>query len=85
MVTVYCKTTLSSVHLGKYQLSGAINPDSRSGLCLCTSLMSRHTHLSRSVLCMAGENIIMIVGGANQSDWKFSEDDRKVLGIDYPA
>ncbi|DBA87623.1 TPA: hypothetical protein ACH3X1_004639 [Trebouxia sp. C0004] len=27
----------------------------------------------------SGENIIMIVGGANQSEWKFSENDHKLL------
>ncbi|KAL3140698.1 hypothetical protein ABBQ32_005254 [Trebouxia sp. C0010 RCD-2024] len=27
----------------------------------------------------SGENIIMIVGGANQSSWNFSEEDRKLL------
>ena len=35
--------------------------------------------LGKMCLYLAGENIIMIVGGANQSNWNFSEEDRKVL------
>lgn len=31
-----------------------------------------------ALLRLPGENIIMIVGGANQSEWKFSDDDHKV-------
>ena len=40
-----------------------------------------HTLLASHVtlwLFATGENIITIVGGANQSEWKFSQDDQKV-------
>ena len=33
----------------------------------------------------AGENIITIVGGANQAEWKFSVDDRKVSLVPFQA
>lgn len=50
----------------------------------CLHSLSLHAQtwlLLNNKSCVAGENIIMIVGGANQSEWEFSEDDRKVLKL----
>ena len=53
------------------------------------SLTLRYGHLAKHVtqccVCNAGENIITIVGGANQAEWKFSDDDRKVSLAPFQA